>query len=93
MNDGLGWAAKTERSSAGVQIMTMAEAFEGGVPFIAKVDIKGFEGDLFSANTEWLKESFVVFIEPHDWLLPDQGTKIVHRQPNAVVVRFVPGTG
>src|SRR5579871_1852566 len=74
VNDGLGWAAQTCRSSTGVRIMTMAEAFEGGRPFIAKVDIEGFEGDLFSSNTEWLAETFVVFIEPHDWLLPDQGS-------------------
>jgi len=52
----------------------MAEAFGMGVPFIAKIDIEGFESDLFSANTQWLADTFVVFIEPHDWLLPGKCT-------------------
>jgi len=74
VNDGLGWAARTERSCDGTRIMTMAEAFGMGVPFIAKIDIEGFESDLFSANTQWLADTFVVFIEPHDWLLPGKCT-------------------
>ena len=40
VNDGLGWAARTERSCDGTRIMTMAEAFGMGVPFIAKIDSK-----------------------------------------------------
>ena len=70
----LGWSAQTERTKEGVPIITMADAFAEGVPFIAKVDIEGFESDLFSSNTEWLRDTFVVFIEPHDWLLPGQLT-------------------
>jgi FkbM family methyltransferase len=71
---GLGWAATTKRSDSGIPIITMAQAFQGGVPFIAKVDIEGFESDLFRENTEWLAETFVVFIEPHDWLFPQKNT-------------------
>lgn len=70
----LAWAARTERNSDGVRVITMAEAFGDGVPFMVKVDIEGFESDLFASNTEWLKDASVVFIEPHDWLFPDQGT-------------------
>lgn len=44
------------------------------VPFIAKIDIEGFEGDLFSANTEWFDAFPVIIIELHDWLFPRQGT-------------------
>lgn len=48
--------------------------YPGGVPFIAKVDIEGFEEDLFSENLDWLKEIFVLFIEPHDWLMSGRRT-------------------
>lgn len=72
-----GWAAQTQRSDSGTQIVTMTEAFrevEAGVPFIAKIDIEGFEDDLFSRNLEWLDEVSIVYVEPHDWLLPGKKT-------------------
>jgi FkbM family methyltransferase len=68
-----GWATRVERSTSGAPIISMNEAFkmtEGGVAFIAKIDIEGFEGDFFSSNLEWLDTVFTVVIEPHDWLLP-----------------------
>jgi FkbM family methyltransferase len=40
------------------------------VPFIAKIDIEGFEQNLFSDNTDWVEQFAVVIIELHDWLLP-----------------------
>lgn len=43
-------------------------------PFIIKIDIEGFEGELFSKNTEWLDRFFLVVVELHDWMLPMQGT-------------------
>jgi hypothetical protein len=57
-------------------VVTMSELFAGGncTPFTAKIDIEGFESDLFSQNLEWLDEVFLVYIEPHDWLFPTQGT-------------------
>ncbi len=72
-----GWATQTVRSDSGTPIITMPDAFktvENGVPFIAKVDIEGFECDLFSCNTDWLGGLEVVYIEPHDWLLPGKMT-------------------
>jgi FkbM family methyltransferase len=72
-----GWAAQTERSESGTQIVTMAQAFgaiEAGIPFIAKIDIEGFEDDLFSRNLDWLDEVSIIFVEPHDWLLPGKKT-------------------
>jgi FkbM family methyltransferase len=42
-------------------------------PFIAKIDIEGGEGDLFSANTEWVARTPILIVELHDWLLPKQG--------------------
>jgi FkbM family methyltransferase len=76
-NVGLGWATRTVRGNEGVPVITMKDAFnsvENGTPFIAKVDIEGFESDLFSQSVEWLSDVYVVFIEPHDWLLPGKMT-------------------
>jgi FkbM family methyltransferase len=72
-----GWAARTERSDHGIPIVTMQEAFgrvPNGIPFIAKIDIEGFESDLFSTNVGWLDEVQVLFIEPHDWMMPEKRT-------------------
>lgn len=69
------WATQVERASTGVRVTTMNSAFAmvpGGRPFLAKINIEGFEKDVFSANLEWLDEIAVLFIEPHDWLLPGQ---------------------
>jgi FkbM family methyltransferase len=78
-NNELGWAARTVRSDSGLPVITMREAFSripNGVPFIAKIDIEGFESDLFARNFEWLNDTFVVHIEPHDWLMPGKGTSL-----------------
>jgi hypothetical protein len=64
----------------------MKEAFSripNGMPFIAKVDIEGFESDLFSQATEWLSETFVVHIEPHDWMMPGKGTSLTFQRAMA----------
>lgn len=42
------------------------------VPFMIKIDIEGFEDDLFSANTEWVKKFPIIIVELHDWLIPKQ---------------------
>jgi FkbM family methyltransferase len=43
-------------------------------PFIVKVDIEGAEKQLFRSNTEWLDDTALLITEPHDWMLPWQGT-------------------
>jgi FkbM family methyltransferase len=71
------WATQTERSDSGARIITMQEAFgqvPDGTPFIAKIDIEGFESDLFSKNLDWLDSVAAVFVEPHDWRFPGQHT-------------------
>ena len=40
------------------------------VPFIAKIDIEGFEAELFSRNTEWIARFPLLIVELHDWMLP-----------------------
>ena len=39
-------------------------------PFIVKIDIEGFESDLFSKNVEWIEKFPLLIIELHDWMLP-----------------------
>ena len=71
------WATQVDRSDAGVRVVTMNDAFRtvpGGEPFLAKINIEGFEADVFSDNLEWLDRIAVLFIEPHDWLLPGKHT-------------------
>lgn len=43
---------------------------EGLVPFVAKIDIEGFEDELFARNTGWIDRFPVLIIELHDWMLP-----------------------
>jgi FkbM family methyltransferase len=73
-NAGLSWACETIRSEQGtVPILTIDKiiaSVPNATPFIVKVDIEGFEEDLFAENLAWLDETCTVFIEPHDWLKP-----------------------
>ena len=69
------WGVRTERidSDVGVRVYSIPEIMAGYANvalFIAKIDVEGFESDLFSANTDWLNQVKAVFIEPHDWMLP-----------------------
>lgn len=68
-------AMRTVRSESGLQVTTVADliaAVPDGVPLIAKIDIEGFEVDLFAANTGWIEDFFAIFVELHDWMLPGQ---------------------
>jgi len=72
-------AVRTERSLEGsAPIMTVPEAVRlvEGRPrlFIVKVDIEGFESDLFAEATQWVSTTPVLFVEIHDWLFPGQHT-------------------
>jgi len=51
-----------------------------GELFQVKVDIEGFEKDLFGSNLDWLDQVDAVFIEPHDWLLPEDRTSRAFQQ-------------
>lgn len=73
------WAVATQRSNDGdIAICTIndivADHRHDCDLFLVKIDIEGFEADLFSANVEWVDHAKVIFIEPHDWLLPGQAT-------------------
>ncbi len=73
---GASWGIQTQRADVscdGVAIVPVSDLIKkvaGGRLFIVKIDIEGFELDLFSENTDWLDEPSLVIIEPHDWMLP-----------------------
>ena len=51
--------------------LILEECFtDGVVPFIIKIDIKGFENNLFKPNIQWIERFPVLVIELHDWLFP-----------------------
>lgn len=74
------WAVQTSRvegSEAGVRICTipgLVTTVPGAELFIVKIDIEGFEADLFSSGTEWVKNAKVIYIEPHDWMGTARGS-------------------
>jgi FkbM family methyltransferase len=78
----LGWTAQTKRAETGLPIVTIPEAFNraSGSPFMVKIDIEGFESDLFEENTDWLAEITVLHIEPHDWMFPGRGTSLAFQK-------------
>lgn len=43
---------------------------DGAEPFLLKMDIEGFEQDVFAGGTDWLDTFYVAMIELHDWMLP-----------------------
>lgn len=62
------------RAIAVDEILERYSRSAGFVPFIAKIDIEGFEEDLFSAHTSWVEQFPLLIIELHDWMLPGQAT-------------------
>ena len=64
----------SERADGEVEMVSINTLLRrhGGAPFIVKIDIEGFEGELFSRNLEWLDRFYVLIIELHDWMLPRQ---------------------
>lgn len=65
-------AAAETGSTEIVSIETLLHRYgePNDVPFIAKIDIEGFEADLFSKNVDWIEKFPLLIIELHDWMLP-----------------------
>ena len=71
------YAVTTKRADQGCRVVTVDECVtmvEGGELFAVKIDIEGFEDDLFSANTDWLDRAALVYIEPHDHMFAQRAT-------------------
>jgi FkbM family methyltransferase len=79
-------AITTERvlSSRSVLVTTIPSLLDGAGQdrelFIVKIDIEGFEKDLFADNVGWVDLPRAIFIEPHDHLFPGCGTSYNFQQ-------------
>lgn len=71
---GLGeWGFRTKRAEHGVPAIRLGTLLETYPcePFILKIDIEGFEADLFD-DPALLDRFTLIYFEPHDWMLPKQ---------------------
>lgn len=71
------WAyqTRTTDSISGIPVVTVTDLLERQkqeTPFIIKIDIEGFESNLFQDNLNWIERFPVIIIELHDWMLPSQ---------------------
>lgn len=58
---------------------------------LAKIDIEGFENELFAANTDWVDKLQALVVETHDWMLPGQAgannlLRVISRTPRDFVI-------
>lgn len=75
------WGIQTARGGD-IPIVTVPQILaqvRDPVLLIAKIDIEGFEADLFAADTDWIAEATALYIEPHDWMLPGRGSSLAFR--------------
>ena len=74
------WGFRVDPDAAGelefvsVNGLIDGPAAAGTVPFIIKIDIEGFERELFAANVGWIDRFYLLVIELHDWMLPAQAS-------------------
>lgn len=73
------WAFRTQRTSDSndLPVLTIPElvGLEPNCELaLVKVDIEGFEADLFAGNLAWLDECPILIVELHDWLHPEELT-------------------
>ena len=54
-------------------------------PFLVKIDIEGFEEDLFSKDLDWIDRFPILLIELHDWMLP--GKRVTRNFVSAMAAR------
>lgn len=76
-SNGCADSVRTERSDEGIPITLIAELRDlipNGALLIVKIDIEGFEKDVFSGEIDWVSEPHAIIVEPHDWMLPGDGT-------------------
>jgi len=52
-----------------ISISDIKKLYPESIPFIAKIDIEGFEHELFSKKTDWIKDFYPITLEIHDWMM------------------------
>ena len=55
-----------------MSINDIKKLYPDSVPFITKIDIEGFEDELFSKNTGWMRDFYLITLELHDWMIPNR---------------------
>ena len=68
-------ASKIDKNGEDIETETIDNILSNNIkytPFIIKIDIEGFESDLFYDNYEWINKFEIIFIEIHDWMIPNQ---------------------
>ena len=73
----LSWGLRTQRAESGPSIVTVDELIQSvknSKVLIVKVDIEGFENDLFAENIGWISQTPALIVEPHDWLYPSDAS-------------------
>lgn len=74
------WSQRVElNQSGGVEMFSVNSILErfsddSFDPFIIKIDIEGFEHNLFEKNTDWVDKFPLLIMELHDWMLPKQAS-------------------
>lgn len=66
-----------------VSVDTLLERFREYTPFIIKIDVEGYESELFARNTAWMARFPVMVIELHDWKFPGKGLSKTFLQAHA----------
>jgi FkbM family methyltransferase len=76
------WAYRTTSAGEGPEIamvsfetLLASKPASHYQPFLLKIDIEGAERDLFS-NSASLNQFPIIMMEPHDWMLPGEGSSL-----------------
>jgi len=72
-NDSFRASQNFDNEKGSIKMITISDIEKqhpDAIPFIVKIDIEGFEDDLFSRNTEWMNRFYLITLEIHDWMLP-----------------------
>lgn len=67
------WSEDKDGAVSVIPISALINDCAEYIPFLIKIDIEGFEEDLFSRNTSWVGEFPMMIVETHDWMLPRRG--------------------
>lgn len=75
---GLGnWGYRTRQAEGGVPAHRLSTVLAmspwNAEPFVLKINIEGFERDLFEGQAEALDRFYLAYVELHDWLFPNRG--------------------
>ena len=63
---------KNKSKSRTITISQLLKKYKKFKPFIIKIDIEGFENNLFKKNIEWMDKFKIIIIEIHDWMIPSK---------------------